>query len=193
MGLVDKFGYFGIFFTMALESAAIPIPSEVVLPFGGFLASSGHMSFWPVILTATFANLTGAAAIYFIGFFGGRPLLEKYGRYVLVRRDDISKIDSWLGRFGAQVAFFSRLLPGVRTFSSLLIGAGKVNFKKFFWYTLFGSLIWNFLLVYVGYAAGSHWEFLEPYFRKFELLLGAVVVIAAVVFVARHLRKSREP
>lgn len=176
---------------MLLESALVPIPSEVVLPFGGFLASSGQLSFWLVVVVATLANLTGSLVIYCVGYFGGRPLLEKYGKYVLVHRDEVAKLDSWLDRYGASAAFFSRLLPGIRGFSSIVIGAGKVGFKKFFWYTLFGSLIWNFLLAYVGYVTGGHWNFLRPYFRKFELLIGAAILIGAVLFVVRHWRKNR--
>lgn len=188
---MDKFGYGGIFFTMTLESAAIPIPSEVVLPFGGFLASSGRLDFWLVILAATAANLTGAIAIYFVGLFGGRTILERYGKYVLISRESIARMDHWLEHYGAQTAFFSRLLPGVRTFSSLVIGAGKVNFNKFFWYTLTGSFIWNFSLTYVGFVAGNNWDFLRPYFRKFELVILAAILIAVIVFVFRQVHKLR--
>lgn len=112
LALVGKFGYWGIFFAMTLESAAIPIPSEIVLPFSGFLASSGHMYFWFVVIIATAANLIGATIIYLVGFFGGRVILERYGKYVLILPESISKMDRWLERYGAQTAFFSRLLPG---------------------------------------------------------------------------------
>jgi len=192
LGLVAKFGYGGIFLTMALESAAIPIPSEVILPFGGFLASGGRLSFWFIILTATCANLVGAAAIYFVGFFGGRPVLERYGKYVLISSENISKIDRWLGRYEAQVAFFSRLLPGVRTFSSLLIGAGKINFKKFVFYTLAGSFLWNLPLTYIGFVTGSHWNFLRPYFQRFELVILAAILVAIITFVFRQIHKLRK-
>jgi membrane protein DedA with SNARE-associated domain len=188
---VDKFGYGGIFLTMALESAAIPIPSEIVLPFGGFLASGGSLSFWLVVLTATLANLAGGTAIYFVGLFGGRAILERYGKYVLVSSASISKMDHWLKHYGSHTAFFSRLLPGVRTFSSLVIGAGKVNFNKFFWYTLAGSFLWNLPLAYAGFAAGSHWNFLQPYFRKFELIILAAIIVAIILFIFKQVHKFR--
>lgn len=192
LSLVEKFGYGGIFLTMALESAAVPIPSEVIVPFGGFLASSGNLNFWPVVLAATLANLAGGAVIYFVGLWGGRPLIERYGKYVLIHQDDISKVDGWLSRYGVQAVFFSRLLPGIRTFSSLIIGAGRVNFNKFFWYTLLGSFLWNLPLTYAGFFAGSHWDFLGPYFHKFELVILAVIVIAVILFVFRHIHEFRK-
>jgi membrane protein DedA with SNARE-associated domain len=187
LALVSKFGYGGIFFTMMLESAAIPIPSEVVLPFSGFLASSGRFSFWLIVFVAAAANLTGATIIYFIGFFGGRTILERYGKYLLISTESISKMDRWLDRYEAQVAFFSRLLPGVRTFSSLLIGAGKINFKKFIFYTLAGSFIWNLPLAYVGLITGNNWNFLRPYFQKFELAILAAFLIIVIWFIFKKI------
>jgi membrane protein DedA with SNARE-associated domain len=187
LALVSKFGYGGIFFTMMLESAAIPIPSEVVLPFSGFLASSGRFSFWLIVFVATAANLMGATIIYFVGFFGGRKILERYGKYLLISTESISKMDRWLDRYEAQVAFFSRLLPGVRTFSSLLIGAGKINFKKFICYTLAGSFIWNLPLTYVGLITGNNWNFLRPYFQKFELAILAAFLIIVIWFIFRKI------
>lgn len=189
MNLVGRSGYGGIFFTMMLESAAIPIPSEVVLPFGGFLASTGRLNLWLVVLSATLANLTGSVILYWIGLRGGQPVLEKYGKYVLVHREDLDKLGGWLAKDGAKLAFISRLLPGIRTFSSVVLGAGRLNFKKFFWYTLAGSLVWNLPLAYVGFAAGKNWNFLRPYFHKFDLVLAALVIVAVAWFVFKHIRK----
>lgn len=191
LGLIDKFGYAGIFLTMAFESAAIPIPSEVVVPFGGFLASGGRLSFWPVVLVATLANLAGSIVIYLVGLSGGRWFLERYGKYVLVHQDDISKMDRWLDKYGSRVAFFSRLMPGVRTFSSLVIGAGKMNFKRFLFYTFLGSFLWNLPLAYIGLVTGKNWNVLQPYFHKFELLIAALIVIAITLFVFKHIHKIK--
>lgn len=191
VSLVAKFGYGGIFLTMALESALLPIPSEVVLPFSGFLASTGRFNPWLVVVTASLANLAGSAALYLIGFYWGRSLLKKYGHYFLIHEAEINKVERWLARYQEKVAFFSRLLPGVRGFSSLIIGAGRVGFKKFFWYTLFGSLIWNGWLAYFGYMVGSHWNLLRSYFQKFEWLIGAVILAGAILFVVKHWRKNK--
>lgn len=189
--LIDKFGYAGIFFTMMLESAAIPIPSEVVLPFGGFLASSGQLNLWLVVLVATLANLVGAVILYIVGFFGGQPFLEKYGKYVLIHREDIKNLDRSLNKYGAKLAFFSRLLPGIRTFSSIVLGTGRLNFKKFFIYTLAGSFVWNLPLAYVGLVTGKNWNFLQPYFRKFEILIAILIVIAVATFIFKHIRRFK--
>ena len=189
---MEKFGYWGIFFTMTLESAAVPIPSEIVLPFGGFLASSGHLNFWFVVFAATLANLMGATVIYFIGLFGGRIILERYGKYILVSAESISRMDRWLKHYGAHTAFFSRLLPGVRTFSALIIGAGRVSFGKFFGYTLAGSFLWNLPLAYVGFVAGKNWNFLRPYFQKFELVILAAILVVVILFVFRQIHKLRK-
>ena len=191
LALVSKFGYGGIFFTMMLESAAIPIPSEVVLPFSGFLASSGRLNFWLVVFVATLANLAGSTILYWVGFFGGQPILEKYGKYALIHRDDIQKLDSWLKKYGAKLAFVSRLLPGIRTFSSIVLGTGRLNFNKFFWYTFFGSFIWNLPLAYVGLVTGKNWNVLRPYFHKFELVILAAIVIAVILFIFKHVHRFK--
>lgn len=191
VGLVEKFGYAGIFVTMALESAAIPIPSEVVVPLGGFGAATGVMNFWLVAIVATLANLAGSLALYVFGSFGGRPILERYGKYFLIHRDDLSKMDDWLARHGAAAVFFSRLLPGVRTFGSLVFGAGKVRLWTFSVLTLVGSFIWNLVLAYAGFALGANWSSLRGYFEKFEIVIVVAAIIVATWFIRKHVRKSK--
>lgn len=190
LGIVSHFGYAGIFATMTLESAAVPIPSEVVLPFGGFLAASGELSFWSVVLVATAANLVGAVVLFYVGYLGGRPVLEKYGKYVLIHQKEVVKIENWLGKYGSRVAFFSRLLPGIRTFAPFVIGMGEMKIFKFGAYTLVGSFIWNWALAYVGFKAGANWDILRPYFHKFDLVLAGLVVIGIIVFISKHLNKK---
>jgi membrane protein DedA with SNARE-associated domain len=191
MGLIEKTGYLGIFITQTLESAAIPIPSEVVLPFSGFLTSSGHLNFGLVVSIATVGNLIGATAIYLVGLYGGRPILEHYGKYVLITQESIAKVDRWIESYGSETAFFSRLLPGVRTFSSLVIGATKMNFGKFLLYTFLGSLMWNLPLTYIGFVAGENWDFLRPYFHKFELAIAALFILIIVILLYKHFRKQK--
>lgn len=187
--LINTLGYTGLFIAMFLESAAIPIPSEVVVPFGGFLASSGRLDFWVVVLVATLANLAGSLLLYSIGYYGGQTFLHRYGKYILMHRDDIEKMDRWLQHYGGRVAFFSRLIPGTRTFSSLVIGAGDVNLKTFFWYTLFGSFTWNLPWTYAGYVAGSRWQEFQPYVRRFDYLILGIILAAIAIFIIRHIKK----
>lgn len=189
--LISTLGYTGLFLSMTLESAAIPLPSEVIVPFSGFLASTGRFDFWLVVLVASLANLTGAIILYFVGFYWGTAFLRKYGKYFLMHQADIEKMERWLQRNEKKVAFFSRVLPGTRTFSSIVIGAGKVRFSVFFWYTLIGSFIWNLPWTYLGYAAGSRWNTFHPLIRKFDYLIVSIIAVVLIVFIYRHAKKIR--
>lgn len=186
VSLIGKAGYAGLFFLSALESAAIPIPSEVVLPFSGFLAASGQFNFWAVVLLATLANLAGSLVLYAIGRSGGRWLLERYGKYVLIRHGDLEAWDRWFNHHGPATVFWSRMLPLVRTFVSLPAGIAEMNVSRFTIYTTLGSLPWNFALAYVGYTAGEHWDFLHPYFQKFDYAIVGIIIVMAVWYIWRH-------
>lgn len=190
--LVERFGYGGIFLTMALESAAIPIPSEVVVPLGGFNAALGAMNLWFVVIVATLANLAGSILLYFFGFLGGRPILERYGKYILIHKDDLEKLDKWLSRHEAGAVFFSRLLPGVRTFGSLVFGAGRAKFRPFVLLTFAGSFPWNFGLAYAGFILGESWTVVRDYFEKFETAIIILLVLAVIGFVLRHVRRGKK-
>ena len=190
LGIIQSLGYMGIFLAMALESAGILIPSEVIMPFSGFLASQGHFNFWLIVAVGTVANLVGSLILYFISKSGGRWLLEKYGKYVLISKDEIDKGDKWFKKYGIKAVFFGRIIPVVRTFISLPAGVAKVNLLKFAIFTILGSLPWNFALTYAGYKAGENWDFLGSYFRKFDILIVAIVVILIVLFIRSRLRKK---
>ena len=190
VSLIKATGYAGLFLAMALESAGVPIPSEVVVPFGGYLASTGRFEFWPVVLVTTFANLIGAGMLYFIGYYFGTFALHKYGKYVLIHDADIKKMDAWLQKRGGQVAFFSRLLPGTRTFSSLIIGAGEIKFRTFLIYTFIGSFLWNLPWTYLGFIAGEHWDKYRFYIRKFDYLIVAIILILIVWYIYLHIKRQ---
>ena len=191
LGLIEQFGYGGIGITQALESFLIPIPSEVVLPFGGFLASTGALAFWGVVAVATLGNMIGCLIGYVVGRHGGRPLLERYGRYVLVFPVDIIRFDDLIRRRGRTVAFIARVLPGVRTFSSVIIGSFNIRFSVFFWYTLVGSFLWNLPLAYVGYKVGKNWNFLRPYIHKFDILIVILGLVVVGYFLYHQIRKLK--
>lgn len=192
-GLISHFGYWGIFVSQTFESAFIPIPSEIVLPFGGYLASQGVLNLWLVALVATLANSVGASLSYVIGLKGGRAVLERYGKYIFITHDDLVRVNGWLDRHGASVAFFSRLLPGVRSFSSLLIGEARVRFSTFLLYTFLGSFLWNLPLAYAGVVFGDHQEVLKPYFHVFEAIIGLLIIGYALLFLIKHIRKIKTP
>lgn len=176
---------------MALESACIPIPSEIVMPFSGFLVSMGQFSLIWVAIVATLGNLAGSILAYAVGYWGGRPLVVRYGKYLLIHEEEVDKADKWFARYGSSTVFFSRLLPIVRTFISLPAGISRMNFSKFLAYTFFGSLPWNFGLAYVGVVLGQNWKGLETYFRKFDYLILVLIIAAIVWWIWRHLIKKQ--
>lgn len=174
---------------MTLESALIPIPSEVTMPFAGYLVTTGHFSFLAIVLIGAFGNLVGSWIGYAIGYFLEDTviitLIKKYGKFILVTLDEYERSLKWFNKFGDKIAFFSRMLPAVRTFISLPAGLAKMNLWKFSVYTFLGSLIWSALLTYVGVYLGSKWDTIGVYFHRFDLVL-AVLLVFAVLFYVNH-------
>ncbi|MFI5205709.1 MAG: DedA family protein [Candidatus Paceibacterales bacterium] len=191
LSLIGSTGYAGIFLLSALESCAIPIPSEVVVPFSGFLAVSGRFNLWAVIAVATIANLVGAAILFWVGRSGGRWILERYGKYIFIHGEDLEKGDKWFKKYGDWAIFWSRMLPVARTYVSLAAGVAGMNFYTFSLYTLIGSLPWNAAQAIIGYKAGENWMVLEKYFRKLDILIVAVIVVLVVVYLWKHLKKRQ--
>jgi len=187
--IIDQFGYWGIFVLSLLESAAIPIPSEVVVPFSGFLAARGTFDFWLIVFTVSFANLVGAVILYYISISGGRLLILKFGKYFFVSELELEKADKLFKKHGTKFIFIGRLLPVVRTFISIPAGVARMNILKFITYTFLGSLPWNFVLALVGFKAGENWDLLSPYFRKFDFVIIAVIAIVVVWYIRNHIKK----
>ena len=179
-------GYLGIVLLMAIESACIPLPSEVIMPFSGYLVFTGRFQLaWVSVAGALGCNL-GSALAYYIGALGGRPLAEKYGRLVLVSHRDLDRAEHWFARYGDGTVFFSRLLPVVRTFIALPAGVARMNFLRFNIYTFLGSLPWCFVLAYAGLKLGARWTILRDYFHRFDTVIGLAILAAAVWFVRTH-------
>ncbi len=190
LNLIGKTGYVGVFILSALESCAIPIPSEVVVPFSGFLVVSGRFNIWSVIFVATVANLAGSIVLFWIGRSGGRWFLERYGKYVLIHKHDMEKGDEWFKKYGTRAIFWGRMLPVIRGISSLAAGVGEMNFYKFSAVTFLGSLPWNAALALIGYKAGENWMALESYFRKLDLFIVILIVVLVIWYVWRHLKNK---
>lgn len=190
--LIQSTGYLGIFILMTLESALIPIPSEVTMPFAGYLVSQGSLNFIGVVLAGAFGNLVGSLIAFAIGFYLEEHvilnLVKKYGKFLLLTEHDYTKSVGWLKKYGDFVAFFSRMLPAVRTFISLPAGLSEMNIWKFSFYTFLGSLIWSALLTYVGVYFGSEWHVLEPLYRKFEIVIAIVFILGFLWFINHKLR-----
>ena len=185
---LESYGLLIVFVTMVAESACIPIASEIVVPYGGFLAAQGHTHLWMVIAVATVANLVGSSIAYVVGRYGGRALFLRYGRYVGISAHHVERADHWFLRYGPVTVFFTRMMPGVRTFISLPAGIAKMPVVKFLVYSLFGSVIWNTGLAYLGYAAGKAagqdpWGRLQETFSRYDRYFYVVLAIAVVAII----------
>jgi membrane protein DedA with SNARE-associated domain len=183
IAVISKLGYAGITLLMAIESACIPLPSEVIMPFSGYLVSTGRFTLiWVAVAGAAGCNL-GSLVAYYAGAWGGRPLAEKYGRLVLVSRHDLEMADRFFHRYGDWAVFIARLLPVVRTFIALPAGISRMNFLRFNIYTFLGSLPWCWVLAYIGYRLGPKWPILKEYFHRFDAVIGVVIVAGVAWFV----------
>lgn len=195
--IILALGYPGIILLMALESACVPIPSEFVMPFAGYLAFSEHtFDLVGLTIAGTVGNLIGAITAYWIGMKGGRPFVLKYGRYVLLRKRHLDLAERWFEKYGDATTLFSRMLPIIRTFISLPAGMGKMNFKKFVIFTTIGSIPWNFALAYIGFSLGPNWREIIVWFETLDFVV-IIAVIAIVAFLIwtyfrRNKRKSEE-
>ena len=189
--VLGKLGYFGVFLLMGLESACIPIPSEAILPFGGYLASSAYdgsrLSLPLVIIIGTLGGTAGSIFAYYLGAKGGRPLVEKYATKLRLSKSHLEMSDNYFNKYGEKIAFFSRLLPIIRTFISLPAGISKMNFNKFVIYTFLGSLIWSIVLGYAGYIMGENWEVIRSWLHIADyIVIAAVLIFIVYVFVKKR-------
>ncbi|MFZ5559618.1 MAG: DedA family protein [Patescibacteria group bacterium] len=187
--VISNSGYLGITFLMALESACLPIPSEIIMPFSGYLVVLGEFSLLLVILGGTIGNLLGSIIAYWIGAYGGRPFIERYGKYILIKKEELDRSQRFFEKYGSLSIFFARLLPIVRTFISFPAGIAKMQFWRFCLYTLVGSLFWSVLLSYIGVFLGENWRAVEVYFRKFDWLVLILLVIFIFVFLYKRVKK----
>jgi membrane protein DedA with SNARE-associated domain len=192
---ISLLGYSGIVLLMAIESACIPLPSEIIMPFSGYLVSTGQMNLWLVGLAGAVGCVLGSLVAYWVGSKGGRPLIEKYGRYVLVSSHDLDLADRWFANYGEIIVFVSRLLPAIRTFIAFPAGVARMNLKRFVIYTFAGSLPWCLGLAYIGQKLGEKWnkdDTLKTWFHRFDFLIGIAAVLLIGWWIWRHVRHLRK-
>jgi membrane protein DedA with SNARE-associated domain len=189
INLIESLGYTGIFIAMTLESACIPLPSEVIMPFAGFVVNEGKLSLIGVTIIGTLGNLIGSIITYYVGLKGGRPLLEKYGKYILITKDKLNYVDHIFNKYGPITIFLGRILPGIRTFISLPAGISGMDIKKFIIYTILGSLPWTFALAYIGVLLNEKWSIIRGYFHIFDIILGILIVLF-IIYLAYKYKKS---
>jgi len=191
---IASLGYGSVVLLMAIESACIPLPSEVIMPFAGYLVSTGRFGLQAVAIAGAVGCLLGSYVAYFVGATGGRQALERYGRYVLISTHELEIADRFFDRWGSPTVFAARLLPVVRTFIAFPAGVVRMGLWRFSIYTLLGSYPWCLALAYAGMKLGQHWRDLAPYFHRFDNLIGVLLVLALAVFVYAKLRgRTQEP
>lgn len=187
IGGISMLGYSGVAVMMAIESACIPLPSEIIMPFSGYLVSQGQFTLFGITLAGALGSVIGSVLAYWVGIWGGRPFMMKYGKYILVTEHDLNIADSFFNKYGTSAVFFSRMLPVVRTFISLPAGIARMPFLKFVIYTFVGSLPWCWFLGYLGKEMGDNWNTLGRYFHKFDIVIGLIILAGVAWFVKRHI------
>ncbi|MBR2518697.1 MAG: DedA family protein [Selenomonadaceae bacterium] len=188
---IDAWGYLAVVILMAMENACIPVPSELILGFAGYMVSAERMTFTGAMIAGMVGGMVGSIFAYVVGSTGGRKFVDKYGKYFFIKKSHVDLAQNWFDKYGIRAVFFSRMLPVVRTFISLPAGFARVNFKQFLFYTFAGSLPWTALILYAGVLLGDNWEYLLEIGHEFSIafIVVSVVIIAWLYF--RHKKKSR--
>lgn len=198
--IYDAVGYLGVAIWVAIESVIIPIPSELVLPFAGFLVGTGDAieplsgqpwSYWLVVLAGTLGATAGALIAYAIGLWGGRPIVERWGRYLGISHEDLDRAEAFFARYGDYAAFFGRLVPVIRSLVSFAAGISRMPLGRFVLFTFLGSLPFTALLVFAGMQLGANWEQVGPVLKRFEYAIIAVLVVVAIAWIWFRIVKPR--
>lgn len=185
---ISATGYLGIVLLMAIESACIPLPSEVIMPFSGYLVYTGRFNLWWVATAGALGCNLGSVVAYEIGYYGGRPLALKYGKWILLSQTELDWADRFFARYGSAAVFTARLLPVIRTFIALPAGIARMPRTPFHIYTFVGSWPWCFGLAWLGMKAGENWRYLGHYFHQFDVVIGVVLALGGVWFVWSRLK-----
>lgn len=186
--LFQNFGYLGMFLGMVLEAVIIVIPSEAILATGGILASQGIFSFFGAFLTGLLGSVFCAIVIYFMGYFGGRPFIRKFGKYFFMKEDDLEKSDSWFSKYGMFGALIGRNFPIIRTLISLPIGIMRMSFFKFLLFTIIGSIPWTFLFVWLGYTLGNGWIYVNAKITWLKIPIRILLIILVVLYLYKKIK-----
>lgn len=191
LGLISNYGYFGMFLGMVLEAVIIVIPSELILATGGILVTKGFFTFTGAFLTGLLGSVFCAIVIYFMGYFGGRPFVDKYGKYFFMKKEDLEKSDSWFNKYGMISALIGRNFPIVRTLISLPIGIMRMPFIKFVIYTTIGSIPWTLAFVYFGYALGENWIIITSYLNYLKVPIRIIIIFFIIRFIIKKILNKK--
>lgn len=191
LDLVNQYGYLGMFLGMVLEAVIIVIPSEAILATGGILAFKKIFTFWGAFLTGLIGSVFCAIVIYFMGYFGGKPFIKKYGKYFFMKEEDIEKSDSWFNKYGLIGALIGRNFPIIRTLISLPIGIMRLSFPRFIIYTTIGSIPWTLVFVYVGYTLGNGWTIADKYIGNLKVPIRILLIILISSYFYKKIKEKR--
>ena len=189
---IDGWGYYAVAILMALENACIPIPSELILGFAGYMIYAGRMTFTMAMVAGMVGGMAGSYFAYYVGHYGGRPFVDKYGKYFFVKKSHVDIAQEWFDKYGIKAVFFSRMLPVVRTFISLPAGFAHVDMRQFFFYTFIGSLPWTALILFIGMMLGEGWKVMMEVGHEISLAVAAAIVIICIVLYVQYKRKKKK-
>ena len=187
LNFIDSWGYFAVVILMAMENACIPVPSELILGFAGYLISAERMTFTGAMIAGMIGGMVGSIFAYVVGATGGRKFVDKYGKYFFIKKSHVDLAQKWFDKYGIRAVFFSRMLPVIRTFISLPAGFARVDFKKFLFYTFAGSLPWTALILFAGLWLGDNWEYLLEIGHEFSL---AFIIVSILIIAWLYFRKK---
>jgi len=188
---IEQGGYLGAAFLMAMESMVAPVPSELVMPFVGFLVVEEKFSLWAAILVTSLGSIIGSLVSYCMGYFGGRPVVLRVGRYLLLNHEHLEWTERWFRRHGSWTIFVSRFIPVVRHLISIPAGLGRMRLLPFCVYTLIGATLWNSFLLWLGYKLRQNWMLVQQYSHELDMLVAIGLVAVTIWFAAVQLRRAR--
>lgn len=189
---IEHVGYLGLALLMALEAIIAPIPSELIVPFSGFLISDGRFTWFGVLCSTTIGSLTGAYVLYALGRYGGRPLIERWGHWVLVKPEDVIKTEKFFINHGRKAVFISKFIPIVRSYIALPAGLSKMPLSTFFLYSALGSIMWNSFLIYLGFSLKNNWGQAVEMIGKYDKIGQIIVGLVIIIWLVRHFQQKRK-
>jgi membrane protein DedA with SNARE-associated domain len=192
ISVISFLGYFGLIILMALESMVFPLPSELVMPFAGFLVFQGKFDFWLVVLFATIGTIVGSLISYYVGYYLGKPFVNKFGKYFFLDQSHLDSTEKFFKKHGDKTIFISRFIPVVRHIISIPAGFGKMKLWKFIVYTFAGGFLWNGFLTYVGFKLGENWGIVHKYSTIIDIIVFVIVVVVIVWYIAKRYKNAKE-
>ncbi len=191
INVIDIFGYPGIIFLMIIDSMPTPVPSELIMPFAGYLASQGKFNFFLVVTAGAIGSLIGSLIFYYVGLHGGRRFVKHFGKWFFLDQQDLDDAENYFKRKGEKMIFISRFVPVVRSVISIPAGMARMHVKKFMIYTFLGAWIWSFILTLAGYLLGKNWDKINVYSDQISLIVLVVGIVVLIHFFRRHIIKKK--